>query len=324
VLTGVVPFDTTGLPHGASFGASTGLTSVTTLEPGTFPASPFRDSLTAPQTRGDRTAATIGDAVTLGGASTADGATVAGPVRSAPDAGPLKVGQSFGPRYHIIKLLGAGGMGAVYQAWDTELGVAVALKVIRGRTISLELQKRFKNELLLARSVTHKNVVRIHDLGEIDGKKFITMSYVQGDDLATQLRGEDKFPIQRTLGLARQIAAGLEAAHEAGVVHRDLKPANVMIGADDHALIMDFGISASADEATGGGIIGTLEYMAPEQGAGQTTDARADIYAFGLILYEMLLGPRPSAHTAQARLAAMMVRAKRGLLPPRSIDETIP
>jgi len=325
VLTGVVPFDTTGLPHGASFGASTGLTSVTTLEPGTFPASPFRDSPTAPQPRGDRTAATIGDAVTLGGASTADGATVAGPARSAPDAGPLKVGQSFGPRYHIIKLLGAGGMGAVYQAWDTELGVAVALKVIRGRTISLELQKRFKNELLLARSVTHKNVVRIHDLGEIDGKKFITMSYVQGDDLATLLRAEGQFPVRRTLGLARQIAAGLQAAHDAGVVHRDLKPANIMIGADDLALIMDFGISASAEEAADGGIIGTLEYMAPEQGAGQTTDGRADIYAFGLILYEMLLGPRTATQTtAQERIDAMRKRSKDGVPALRQLDESVP
>src|SRR3954462_14072662 len=160
-------------------------------------------------------------------------------------AGPLKVGQSFGPRYHIIKLLGAGGMGAVYQAWDAELGVAVALKVVRAptRAASAELEKRFKNELLLARSVTHKNVVRIHDLGEIEGQKFITMTYVQGDDLATLLRAQDKFPIERTLKFARQIAAGLEAAHEAGVVHRDLKPANNMIGADDPAWCMDFGVS---------------------------------------------------------------------------------
>ena len=324
VLTGVVPFDATGLPHGVNFGASTGLTGVTRLEPDASRASPFGDSPTAPH--GDRTAATIGDAGTLGGQSNiADAATVAGQTRSARDAGPLKIGQSFGPRYHIIKLLGAGGMGAVYQAWDTELGVAVALKVIRGRTVSLEQQKRFKNELLLARSVTHKNVVRIHDLGEIDGKKFITMSYVRGDDLATLLRTERKFPVDRALGLARQIAAGLQAAHDAGVVHRDLKPANIMIGADDLALIMDFGISASADEVSSGGIVGTLEYMAPEQGAGQTTDGRADIYAFGLILYEMLVGPRGSAATTvQERIDAMRRRSKDGIPEPRSIDSSVP
>jgi tetratricopeptide (TPR) repeat protein len=241
--------------------------------------------------------------------------------------GPLRVGQSFGPRYQIIKMLGAGGMGAVYQAWDAELNVAVALKVIRGveRRASSDVEKRFKNELLLARSVTHKNVVRIHDLGEIDRTKYITMTYVQGRDLSTVLRREGKFPIPRALRLARQIAAGMEAAHEAGVVHRDLKPANIMIGADDLALIMDFGISASAADAASGGMFGTLEYMAPEQGAGGQVDARADIYAFGLILYEMLTGPRlVTAATPQDRVDAMRTRATIGLPSPRTLDETIP
>src|SRR4051794_28361982 len=191
-------------------------------------------------------------------------------------AGPLHVGQSFGPRYHIIKLLGAGGMGAVYQAWDAELSVAVALKVIRpdarrGRA-SAEAEKRFKTELLLARQVTHKHVVRIHDLGEIDGIKYITMPYVQGDDLGTLLRRESRLPVPRVMRFARQIAGGLQAAHEAGVVHRDLKPPNIMIGGagdDEQALIMDFGISSSVDENTAGTIVGTLEYMSPEQGTGK-------------------------------------------------------
>ena len=163
------------------------------------------------------------------------------------------MGQSFSPRYHIIKLLGVGGMGAVYQAWDAELGVAVALKVIRTdarhRAASSEAEKRFKQELLLARQVTHKNVVRIHDLGEIDGIKYITMPYVQGDDLSAVLKREGKLPIAHALRLARQIAGGLQAAHEAGVVHRDLKPPNIMIsgaGDEEQALIMDFGISSSA------------------------------------------------------------------------------
>src|SRR4029077_10603328 len=134
---------------------------------------------------------------------------------------------------------------------------------------------------------------RIHDLGQIDGIKYITMPYVQGDDLATVLGREGKLPVSRALPLARQIASGLAAAHEAGVVHRDLKPANIMIGADDLALIMDFGISASNEDATtSGGIVGTLEYMAPEQGTGGAVDNRSDIYAFGLIVYEMLTGPR--------------------------------
>ena len=172
-------------------------------------------------------------------------------------SGGLRGGQDFGPRYHIIKFLGAGGMGAVYQAWDAELEVAVALKVIRTdrrrRTVTPDDEKRFKNELLLARQVTHKNVVRIHDLGEIDGIKYITMPYVHGEDLATALWRDGKFPIAPALRIARQIAAGLEAAHDAGVVHRDLKPPNVMITAtadEIHAQIMDFGISASAADAT--------------------------------------------------------------------------
>jgi tetratricopeptide (TPR) repeat protein len=313
VATGVIQIDTTGLPPGATFGPSTGI----------LTSSGTRDAV-ATQGADATYGATMGAGATIG-------ATVGG---GAPDVaqadGPLRVGRSFGPRYHIIKLLGAGGMGAVYQAWDAELGVAVALKVIRSskRRVSAELEKGFKNELLLARSVTHKNVVRIHDLGEIDGTKYITMSYVQGHDLSTLLQGEGKLPIARALTLARQIAAGLEAAHDAGVVHRDLKPANIMVskaGDDELALIMDFGISASTEQATTGGVVGTLEYMAPEQGTGQAVDGRADIYAFGLILYELLTGLRLSAAvTPQLRIEAMKYRTTEGMPPIRSVDASIP
>src|ERR1044071_2392825 len=147
--------------------------------------------------------------------------------------GPLKPGQTFGPRYHIIRLLGAGGMGAVYHAWDTELGVSVAIKVIRPEIMAnpsagADVERRFKRELLLARQVTHKNVVRIHDLGEIDRIKYITMTYVDGLDLATILKVEGRLKVPRVLRIARSIASGLVAAHTAGVVHRDLKPANIM------------------------------------------------------------------------------------------------
>ncbi|PYR16575.1 MAG: hypothetical protein DMF94_27440 [Acidobacteria bacterium] len=258
------------------------------------------------------------------------GATIGGATpRGAVLAGPLRIGQSFSARYHIIKVLGVGGMGAVYQAWDAELSVAVALKVIRidasRRSASSEAEKRFKQELLLARQVTHKNVVRIHDLGEIDGIKYITMPYVQGDDLSTVLRRDGKLPVARALEIARQIAGGLGAAHDAGVVHRDLKPANIMISADGLALIMDFGISASSEEATSGGIVGTLEYMAPEQSTGAAVDGRADIYAFGLILYEMLTGPRVvSATSARERIDAMKQRTAEGMPPVGSLDQTIP
>ena len=133
---------------------------------------------------------------------------------------PLGPGTAFGSRYHIIRLLGMGGMGAVYQAWDDELGVAVALKVIRPEITAdpasaRDLERRFKRELLLARQVTHKNVVRIHDLGEIDGIKYITMPYIQGSDLGSVLSEQGKLPVGRAVAIAKQVVSGLRAAHEA-------------------------------------------------------------------------------------------------------------
>jgi tetratricopeptide (TPR) repeat protein/tRNA A-37 threonylcarbamoyl transferase component Bud32 len=247
-------------------------------------------------------------------------------VAAGPD-GPLKVGDTFG-RYTIVRLLGQGGMGAVYQAWDKELEVVVALKVIRPEVLrdpiaEQEIEKRFKRELLLARQVTHRNVVRIYDLGEIDGIKYITMSYVDGQELGALIKESGKLPIGTTLRIMKSVASGLAAAHAAGVVHRDLKPANIMIGSDGEALIMDFGIARStggpADVAKPptaagapdigtspgkytqatvlGSIVGTVEYMAPEQARGQPIDHRADIYTFGLILYDMLTGTRRAETT---------------------------
>src|SRR5439155_14114760 len=242
--------------------------------------------------------------------------------RDPSDHGPLSVGQVFGTRYHIIKLLGIGGMGAVYQAWDEELAVAVAIKVIRPEVLAdpmaaADIERRFKRELLLARQVTHRNVVRIHDLGEISGIKYITMAYVNGADLATLIRKQGRVPAAKTLRIARSVVSGLVAAHTAGVVHRDLKPANIMVDATDEALIMDFGIARSTaepiapnkpvspgrpgarrslpkytDATAVGAIVGTVEYMAPEQARGQEVDQRADVYAFGLILYDLLAGQR--------------------------------
>ena len=215
-------------------------------------------------------------------------------------SGPLRLGQDFGTRYTVLKLVGQGGMGFVYEALDRDLGIAVALKVLRpgssDRRAVAEMHRRFKTELLLARRVTHKHVIRIHDIGEIDGIKFLTMPYIKGRDLATALK-TGPLPVATALRHARQIAAGLVAAHAAGVIHRDLKPANVMIGDDGNAVLMDFGIARSSapdapQRTIAGAVVGTAAYMAPEQARGEAIDHRADIYAFGLILHEMLCGPR--------------------------------
>lgn len=219
----------------------------------------------------------------------------------------LVPGTKLGTRYTVLKTLGRGGMGAVYQAYDDELGVAVAIKTILhgdgsdAHTLRDQVS-RFKSELLLARQVTHKNVVRIHDLGEFSGLKYITMSYVAGETLAALIAREGPLPVPQVLALARQIADGMAAAHEVGVVHRDMKPENVMVTPDGQALIMDFGIASSSQGGAkdGGPIVGTISYMAPEQARGQAVDARADIYAFGLILYDMLLGRKRQKKHASA------------------------
>jgi tetratricopeptide (TPR) repeat protein/tRNA A-37 threonylcarbamoyl transferase component Bud32 len=268
------------------------------------------------------------------------------------DTGPLSPGQSFGRRYHIKRMLGLGGMGAVYQAWDTELGVDVAIKLIRPEIIAnpgvaAEIQRRFKRELLLARLVSHANVVRIHDLGEIDGIKYITMSYVDGTDLATILQREGALPVRRALSITRRVCEGLIAAHAAGVVHRDLKPANIMVGPGDAALITDFGIARlTTDRAADtreldadapprpvagldarfaamtrlGSMVGTVEYMPPEQARGVPVDERADVYALGLILYDMLSG---GARFDVASSVAADLEA-RSAAPPRSVRDWAP
>ncbi len=271
------------------------------------------------------------------------------------DTGPLGVGQQFSSRYLIIRLLGIGGMGAVYQTWDAVLGVPVALKIVRPEVTrdpaaALEIDRRFKQELLLARQVTHKNVVRIHDMGEIGGIKYITMPYVDGEDLATRLRRETRLPVAAVMPIARQIAAGLQAAHEAGIVHRDLKPANVMLDKQGQAIIMDFGIArttgrrdvhvaglealgpleaAIAEESTRladtkvGAVVGTVAYMAPEQARGQDVDQRADIYAFGLMLYDMLTGPDRTRRAGGA-VEELQKRLEYAPLPVRALVPEIP
>jgi tetratricopeptide (TPR) repeat protein len=245
---------------------------------------------------------------------------------------PFLPGRNIAGRYIIVRLLGIGGMGAVYQAWDEKLAVSIALKVIRQPNASSDRhatdaqERRFKRELLLARQVTHKNVVRIHDLGDIDGTLYITMPYVPGNNLSAILAREGRLPIDRVLRIARQVAAGLAAAHEAGVVHRDLKPANIMIEAEgERALIMDFGIARSTSGSSFAtrteAIVGTLEYMAPEQAEGKVVDHRCDIYAFGLVLYDLLTGGRQASASDVVDLIARMQKPLPSL---RSINPEVP
>ncbi len=213
---------------------------------------------------------------------------------------PFQPGSAFGSRYRILHKLGEGGMGVVYKAWDEELNIAVALKLIHPAAMTdpeaaLQMERRFKRELVLARQVTHKHVVRIHDLGELDKFKYFTMPFIEGQDLGKVIGREGKLPVARALRIARQVAAGLAAAHEVGIVHRDLKPENVMLDADDTAVLMDFGLARTNDGANltmTGAVVGTLAYMAPEQARGEAVDQRADIYAWGLMLYDMIAGRR--------------------------------
>ena len=254
--------------------------------------------------------------------------------------GPFQIGQQVGPRYTVLKLLGVGGMGAVYQAFDHELGVAVAIKVIRpgaqsDATAAKDLEARFKRELVLARQVTHKYVVRIHDLGEIDGIKYLTMPFVEGETLAHLIRKSGPLPLDRVIRIAQQVAEGLAAAHDKGVVHRDLKPENIMIekAAEDpvpnsgDALIMDFGIARSiesgATQTAAGSVIGTLEYMAPEQAQGLKVDQRADQYAFGLIIYDMLVGRQRTA-SLENPMTELLARMAAAPPAPRTINPEIP
>ena len=208
----------------------------------------------------------------------------------------LVIGDKIHNRYTIIGLLGRGGMGAVYKAWDDELAVPVAIKTISfaaGTDPGLreDAERRFKREAQLARQITHRNVVRIHDIGDINGMKFLTMALVEGETLSAMIRRVGPMPVRDVMNIARQIADGVVAAHEVGVIHRDLKPSNIMVSPDGHAYIMDFGIALGPATATRSAVIaGTIEFMAPEQSQGGVIDGRVDVYAFGLILYDMLTG----------------------------------
>ncbi len=238
------------------------------------------------------------DETTLGGASAAETRRASTPAHSGwlsssqPGDGRFASGTILADRYRIIGLLGRGGMGEVYRADDLRLGQPVALKflpqTVTGDNVRLA---QFHNEVRVARQVSHRNVCRVYDIGEADGSIFLTMEYVDGEDLASLLRRIGRFPQDRAIEIARQLCAGLAAAHEQGVLHRDLKPANVMIDREGRVRITDFGLAGLAHEIHDIRA-GTPAYMAPEQLAGREVSIRSDIFALGLVLFEIFTGRR--------------------------------
>jgi serine/threonine-protein kinase len=221
------------------------------------------------------------------------------------DEGRFLPGTLLGGRYRIIGLLGRGGMGEVYRATDLALGQSVALKFLPEEAAhDQRLLERFHGEVRIARQVSHPNVCRVYDIGQAEGMPFISMEYVDGEDLASLLLRIGRLPAGKALETARKLCAGLAAAHDRGIVHRDLKPQNIMMNKRGDVVIMDFGLAAVAAQLSGAEVRnGTPAYMAPEQLRGAEVSAKSDIYALGLVLYELFTGKRPfDAKTVQAML----------------------
>src|SRR5579863_666418 len=241
-------------------------------------------------------------------------------------SGELEIGTVLAGRYEIVQLLGQGGMGAVYKARDKDLDRNVALKLIRPELAkNPEILRRFKQELILARQITHKNVIRIFDLGQFGAIKFITMDFVEGQDLRHLLQEKGKFPPDQAAKIMLQICRALEAAHAEGVIHRDLKPPNIMVDASGRVYVMDFGIARSAHlpgMTETGALIGTPEYMSPEQARGEKLTAQSDIFSLGVIFYELLTGKTP--YPADAPLGTLWKRLAEKAKPPIEIEPTLP
>lgn len=251
---------------------------------------------------------------------------------AATSAGDFSVGGVLAGRYEIRQQLGAGGMGVVYRAFDRELQEQVAIKTLRPDLVGDPgLLERFKQEIRLARKISHPNVVRTHDLGEAGGLYFITMEFVEGTALDEVIRRRGALPLPVTLTLGRQLCRALEVAHAQGIVHRDIKPPNLVVDAQGFLKVMDFGIArlmegrqapSSQGLTAAGSVIGTPEYMAPEQLLGQAVDGRADLYAAGIVLYECATGRRLFAGDSFATV--LMKQVQEPPPDPRSVVPALP
>jgi len=231
---------------------------------------------------------------------------------SVPEEGRFVAGTLVAGRYRIISLLGRGGMGEVYRATDLTLAQPVALKFLSDSgPESRHMLERFHNEVRVARQVSHPNVCRVYDVGEADGVPYISMEYVDGEDLASLLQRIGRLPADKALEIARKVCAGVAAAHDKGVIHRDLKPANIMLDKRGNVVIMDFGLAAIAAQLFGAEArSGTPAYMSPEQLRGEEVTARSDIYALGLVLYEVFTGKRAYEGASAAELIRLQENAQ--------------
>jgi serine/threonine-protein kinase len=249
-------------------------------------------------------------------------------LRVAASAQGIVPGSLLNRRYQIKEILGIGGMGTVYKAVDMELQEPVAIKTLKPEALSKDPSalERFKGEIRLARRISHRNVVRTHDLGDVDGMYFISMEYVEGKTLKDLVKSRKRLPVSATLTIGKQLLRALEVAHEQGVIHRDIKSQNMVVTADGVLKVMDFGIARLAQRSEGltqaGMVVGTPEYMAPEQLLGDDIDARADLYSAGVVLYECLTGAVPfTAESAITLITKVLEETPRA---PRDVNPEIP
>jgi HAMP domain-containing protein len=246
----------------------------------------------------------------------------------------LPVGMVLANRYELKEVLGAGGMGVVYRAFDRDLQELVAIKTLKTEMLQQDqnMLERFKQEIRLARRITHRNVVRTHDLGEVDGTYFITMEYVEGTSLEKLIAKRGRLPVDVTLTIGKQLCRALEVAHEAGVIHRDIKPQNMVVDGSGFLKVMDFGIARLAESqqregkkkglTQAGSVLGTPDYMSPEQLMGEELDTRSDLYAAGAVLFECVTGETVfQAPTVMALVAMHIESAPRD---PRTLNPAVP